>query len=347
MPNPILGTGLHAIGGISASTCYLPSQKIKKWSWGTFWLVQALFAWIITPLVLGWLTVPGFFDILSKAPSKPFWMAFLLGGVYGFGGMSFGKAINYVGYSLTYTIAIGTSAVLGTILPLLIFGGLENFFTKTGGSIVLLGMILSVVGVVICGWAGFKKENDLNVAKAEKKGFNMKTGLLLSLVAGVLSGVFNLSLEYGKPISDMAAQNGAGNFEGNAKLIISTAGCFVVNLIWFVVAGIKQKTLQEFIPQGDRTSSTVARNWALSGFAGILWCMQFFFFGMAHVNMGNFQFASWVLHMSMLIFFSYIVGISMKEWKSVTPKTYVILITGLLVLIISFCVTSYGSYIGS
>jgi L-rhamnose-H+ transport protein len=347
MPNPILGTGLHAIGGISASTCYLPSQKIKKWSWGTFWLVQALFAWIITPLILGWLTVPGFFDILFKAPSKPFWMAFLLGGVYGFGGMSFGKAINYVGYSLTYTIAIGTSAVLGTILPLLVFGGLENFFAKKGGDIVLIGMILSVLGVVICGWAGFKKERDLNVAKTEKKGFNMKTGLLLSLIAGVLSGVFNLSLEYGKPISDMAAQNGAGNFEGNAKLIISTAGCFVVNVIWFVVAGIRQKTLQEFIPQGDRTSSTVARNWALSGFAGVLWCMQFFFFGMAHVNMGNFQFASWVLHMSMLIFFSYIVGISMKEWKNVTPKTYVVLIVGLLILIISFCVTSYGSYIGS
>ena len=26
--NPILGTAIHAIGGVSASTCYLPFQKI-------------------------------------------------------------------------------------------------------------------------------------------------------------------------------------------------------------------------------------------------------------------------------------------------------------------------------
>jgi L-rhamnose-H+ transport protein len=80
--------------------------------------------------------------------------------------------------------------------------------------------------------------------------------------------------------------------------------------------------------------------------AGTLWCMQFFFYGLGHVKMGNFQFVSWVLHMSMLIFFSYIVGLVMREWKKVSRKTYLILIIGLLTLIVSFCITSYGSYIG-
>jgi L-rhamnose-H+ transport protein len=50
--------------------------------------------------------------------------------------------------------------------------------------------------------------------------------------------------------------------------------------------------------------------------------------------------------MSMLIFFSFIVGVIMKEWKSVKPKTNFILIIGLLVLIVSLCITSYGSYLG-
>ena len=98
LSNPILGTGLNAIGGISAATCYLPNTQIRKWSWNTFWLAQALFAWVIMPLIVGWLTVPGFFTILYEAPSKPLWIAFLLGGAYGFGGMSFGKAINHIGY---------------------------------------------------------------------------------------------------------------------------------------------------------------------------------------------------------------------------------------------------------
>jgi L-rhamnose-H+ transport protein len=179
-----------------------------------------------------------------------------------------------------------------------------------------------------------------------KTGFNMSTGLFLTIIAGVLSGVFNLSLEYGQPIADMAAQKGAVNFQGNAKMIVSTSGCFVVNLIWFIIAGIRNGTLREFLPGHDLTGLEILRNWAWSTLAGTLWCLQFFFYGLGHVKMGNFQFASWVLHMSMLIFFSYIVGVVMKEWKEVKPGTNIILIAGLLTLIASFCITSYGSYIG-
>lgn len=345
-PNSLLGTLLHAVGGISAASCYLPSTKTKGWSWNTFWLAQSIFAWLIVPMVLAWFTVPDFFSIIAEAPSKPFWMALFLGAIYGFGGMSFGKAINHIGYSLTYTLAIGISAVVGTIMPLMVFGGLGDFFTKSGGTIVLSGMILSVVGVVICGWAGFKKEKDLNSEKLNKAGFNMMLGLGLTIVAGVLSGVFNLSLEYGQPIADMAAQNGAGQFEGNAKLVVSTFGCFVTNFIWYIIAGFKQKTITEFLPNKNvdqRTGNSLLRNWLLSSLTGTLWCLQFFFYGLGHVKMGDYQFASWVLHMSMLIFFSYIVGVIMKEWKNVKKKTYTILITGLVVLIFSFFVTSYGS----
>jgi L-rhamnose-H+ transport protein len=166
-------------------------------------------------------------------------------------------------------------------------------------------------------------------------------------VAGVLSGVFNLSLEYGQPIADMAAKNGAVNFQGNAKMIISTSGCFVVNFVWFLVAGIRQGTLKEFLPTSSGMSGKlIFRNWLWSALAGSLWCFQFFFYGLGHVQMGNFQFVSWVLHMSMLIFFSYIVGLLMKEWKSVKFQTYVVLIIGLITLITSFCIMSYGSYIG-
>lgn len=345
-PNPVIGTGLHAIGGMSAASCYLPNTQTRQWSWGTFWLAQALFAWILMPLLIGWITVPGFFHILATAPKESLWTAFLLGAAYGFGGMSFGKAINHIGYSLTYTLAIGISAVLGTLLPMVIFGGIGEYFSRPGGGIVLTGMILSLIGVTICGQAGFKKEKDLDQTGTGKKKFNMSTGLFLTIVAGVLSGVFNLSLEYGQPVSDMAAAAGAGHYEGNAKLIISTSGCFSVNLIWFIIAGLRKQTLKEFLPAKELPLKLIFRNWFWSAMAGSLWCFQFFFYGLGHVKMGNFQYASWVLHMSMLIFFSYIVGLVMKEWKQVKKPTYFLLITGLVILILSFVITSYGSYTG-
>ena len=58
VPNPFVGTALHAVGGLSAASCYVPFQKIKQWSWNSFWLVQATFAWLFMPLLIGWLTVP-------------------------------------------------------------------------------------------------------------------------------------------------------------------------------------------------------------------------------------------------------------------------------------------------
>jgi L-rhamnose-H+ transport protein len=345
-PNPLLGTGLHALGGISASTCYLPSNGTRKWSWGTFWIVQACFAWFIIPGVLGLLTVPGFLKILSEAPSGALWGAFLLGAVYGFGGMSFGLAIKHIGYSLTYTISIGISAVLGTIIPLIVFGGLTEYFLKPGGNIVLTGMIISVVGVALCGWAGFMKEKDIAGSQDTVVKFNMSTGLLLAIVGGVLSGVFNVSLEFGQPIADIAARNGAGYFEGNAKLIVSTSGCLMVNLVWFIILGIKNKTLKEFTAKSGLSATRRIKNFGWSAFAGSLWTMQFFFYGLGHVRMGNFQFVSWVIHMSMLIFFSYVVGVIMKEWKAVKRGTYLTLVIALLTLVISFVITTYGSVYG-
>jgi L-rhamnose-H+ transport protein len=345
-PNPIIGIGLHAIGGISASSCYLPFQKTKKWSWNSFWLVQSLFAWVLMPAIIGYYTVPGFFQILANAPSGPFWGAFILGAAYGFGGMSFGLAIGQIGYSLTYTIAIGISAVLGTVLPLSISGGLSEYFLRPGGMIVLAGMIVSMIGVAGCGWAGFKKEKDILFIEGKSGSFNMSKGLMLAIIAGVLSAVFNISLEVGQPIADMAAQNGAGQFQGNAKLIISTTGCYLVNLMWFLVVSIRQGTLVDFTGKSGISAGIRFRNFLLSSLAGTLWCFQFFFYGLGHMQMGNFQFASWVLHMSMLIFFSYIVGVLMKEWKNVKKGTYIILVIALIVLVVSFLITAYGSNLG-
>jgi len=344
--NPLIGTGLHAIGGISASSCYLPYQKTSKWSWNSFWLIQSFFAWILIPAIIGYITVPQFFTILLNAPSGVFWGAFLLGAAYGFGGMSFGYAIGNIGYSLTYTIAIGISAVLGTVFPLIYKSQLIEHFSKPGGSIVLVGMIISMVGVGLCGWAGFKKEKDIANLGMGNTSFHMTKGLFLAIFAGILSAVFNISLEVGQPIADMAAQSGAGSFQGNAKLIVSTAGCYAVNFVWFVIASIKQGTLKDFSNSSESSVPIRLKNIIWSAFAGSLWCFQFFFYGLGHVKMGNFQFASWVLHMSMLIFFSYVVGVVMKEWKNVKRNTYTTLIVALLVLVLSFVITTYGSVKG-
>ncbi|WPR73105.1 L-rhamnose/proton symporter RhaT [Flavobacterium sp. NG2] len=350
MSNPLLGTFVHAVGGVSASTCYVPFQKVKKWSWNTYWLLQAAFAWFVFPVIIGFLTVPDLVSVFKDSPISVIVNATLLGAVYGFGGMCFGFAIRHIGYSLTYTISIGISAVLGTIVPLLMHGNLVEKYKAPGGAIIFIGMFIAIIGIAICGVAGYRKEADLkrNAQQGDAIiSFDMKKGLILTLIAGVLSAVFGISLEVGAPVAEMAGKYGAGNFEGNASLILSTFGAFATNLVWFVMAGIKNNTLKEFTDVKGIGKRSFGINFGMSVLSGALWYGQFFFYGIAHVQMGAFKFASWVIHMSMLIFFSYIIGIIMKEWQAVSKRTYNTLILALFVLIASFFIMTYGSMQGA
>ncbi|NMH87933.1 L-rhamnose/proton symporter RhaT [Flavivirga algicola] len=349
MANPLIGTLIHAVGGVAASTCYVPFQKVKKWSWDSYWIVQASFAWFIFPFLIGFLTVPNLLDVFSESPTDVLVNATLLGAIYGFGGMCFGFAIRHIGYSLTYTISIGISAILGTIVPLIQEGTLFKKFNEPGGGIIFFGMFVALIGIVFCGLAGYRKEKDLkanNTNKEEALTFNMKKGLTLTLIAGVLSAVFGISLTVGAPVAEIAGEYGAGNFEGNANLILSTGGAFITNFIWFTIAGLKNGTLKEIIDVKGVGKKHFTLNLGMSILSGALWYGQFFFYGIGHVQMGDYGYASWVIHMSMLIFFSYIVGVIMKEWVQVTKKTNMTLLIALAILIISFIIMAYGTVLG-
>lgn len=350
MANPILGTLIHAVGGVAASTCYVPFQKVKKWSWDSYWIVQASFAWFIFPFLVGFLTVPNLLGVFSEASTEVLVNATLLGAAYGFGGMCFGFAIRHIGYSLTYTISIGISAILGTIVPLIMHGQLQEKFYGSGGYIIFFGMFVALIGIIICGIAGYKKEKDLKKSSTnggEPLTFNMKKGLTLTIIAGVLSAVFGISLEVGAPVAEIAGNYGAGNFEGNANLILSTGGAFLTNLVWFTIAGIRTGSLKELVDVKGVGKKNYILNVVMSILSGALWYGQFFFYGIGHVQMGTYKFASWVLHMSMLIFFSYVVGIVLKEWKQVTKSTYYTLVLALIVLVGSFIIMAYGSSMGN
>ena len=344
-PNPLLGTFLHAIGGGAAACCYLPYEKIKKWSYESFWITQALFAWLIAPIIIGCLTVPDLWEVYQEAPWESIVYPILLGALYGFGGMAFGFAIRNIGYSLTYTISIGISAIIGTITPLLMTGTLVDQFVRPGGKVFFLGMFISFVGIMFCGLAGYRKEKDLAASSEKGYTFNMTKGFALTLFAGILSGVFGIALFLAQPVADIAGQHGAGYFEANAAQILPSLGCLATNLTYFIILSIKQKTLKELNPKGQSIRS-YSSNFLLSVFAGSLWYMQFLFLGMANVRMGEFEFAGWGIHMFMLIFFSFIVGLIMKEWKSASRKTFNILLFALLILFISFIIMTYGSMIG-
>jgi len=344
----ITGVLFHASGAGCASLCYTPEKKTRAWTWQTYWLAQAMVCWLILPFVGAWLTIPHLGEVLTEAPKEPMYKSFLLGAAYGIGGTAFGLAIRYVGFSLTYAISVGISAVLGTLVPPLIHDQLRELLSHTGSGLVMFGLVLGVLGITICGLAGRFKEKDLENNKKRASTFFLAKGLSLCFLAGILSAVFGIALDQGQPIADVAAKYGAGQFQDNVIYIFTNTGAFLTTAIYCLYLHIRESTFNEYKKlAGDNKSSALSFNYILAIITGLLWYSQFFFYGLGHTRMGPYKFSSWGIHMIMLVLFSSVVGLVLKEWGGVKGRTKWTLAVAVIILVFAVLVLTYGNYLGS
>lgn len=340
---PLLGTAFHAIGAAAAALCYAPQRYVKNWRWQTYWLAQASGCWLVLPWIFAWFTIPELGAVLHEAPGAAMWKSYLLGVLYGVGGIAFGVAIRYIGFSLTYAIAIGVSCVLGTLLPPVLAGTLGATLASTAGIYVVGGVLLGGGAMVVTGLAGFRKEREVKTEDAASE-FNPRLGLPIVLLAGVLSAVFSFSLAAGQPVADVAARHGAGNFQGNVIYLFSNTGAFTTTLVYCLFLIARDRSSGEFASAG---SASLARNYALSLLTGLLWYLQFFFYGLGHVRMGDFKFSSWAIHMIILILLSCGFGVAIGEWASCRRATKWMISTAITLLLGAVGLISYGNYLAS
>ncbi len=343
--NPLLGSALHAVGAMFAAVCYTPQKRVGRWSWQSYWMVQASFCWFILPIAGAWLTIPELGAVLREAPRGPMIASFALGAVYGIGGTAFGVSIRYIGFSLTYAIAIGLSTVLGTLIPPLVSGTLATTLSKPGANWVIGGIVIGMIGIAFTGAAGRMKEKDLS-AQSSLEGFSLVKGLLLSLLAGVCSAVYGFALAAGDPIADVASAHGAGVFRGNVVYIFANTGAFVTTTLYCLSLHWKHKTLGEIVelPAGPELASLPV-NWAMAVLTGFLWYGQFFFYNLGHVRMGSYKFTSWAIHMIMLILFSIVVGALLHEWRGSRRATKTAVGFAFVVLVGAVLLLTYGNHL--
>lgn len=120
--NTLIGLLIIAIGSFGQSSSYVPINKVKKWSWESFWLVQGIFAWLVFPLLGALLAVPSGSTLPELWSSGGALPAIIYGILWGVGGLTFGLSMRYLGVALGQSISLGTCAAFGTLFPAL-FGG--------------------------------------------------------------------------------------------------------------------------------------------------------------------------------------------------------------------------------
>lgn len=341
--NTIIGLLIIAIGSFGQSSSYVPINKVKDWAWESFWLVQGIFAWLLFPFLGALLAIPegsSLFQLLGAGEGLAAYKAIGFGILWGVGGLTFGLSMRYLGVALGQSIALGTCSALGTLIPALIKG--QDLFTGEG-LILLVGVCIAIAGITVIGYAGALRAQNMTdeEKRAAVKDFALTKGLLVALLAGVMSACFAFGLEAGAPIQQLALSLGSSDlFALNPVVMLVTFGGFLTNAIYCLYQNSKNKTMGDYfgVPR-----NVLVNNLLFCALAGVLWYSQFFGLSMGKsflVDSPVMLALSWSILMSLNVTFSNVWGIVLKEWKGVSTKTITVLVLGMLILIASLVIPS-------
>jgi L-rhamnose-H+ transport protein len=345
----VLGVLFHFIGGFASGSFYIPYKKVKRWSWESYWLVGGIFSWLLVPPLAAILTVPSFAQIIGRTEGVTLSITYLMGLLWGIGGLTYGLGIRYLGMSLGNSVTLGYCAAFGALIPPIYYNyfpmegktSWADMVSSTGGQIVLVGVLLCLAGIAICGAAGVFKEKEM-ISTQKKKStteFNLFKGLLVATVSGILSACFNFGIEAGKPMAEIAVKDGMNPlFQNNVTYVVLLWGGLTTNLIWCVILNYKNKSFTDYTSKGAPLTS----NYLFSALAGTTWFLQFFFYGMGESKLGNGA-SSWILHMAFIILVSNVWGILLKEWNDVSRKTQITITSGIITILLSVILVGYGN----
>ncbi|MGH8530509.1 MAG: L-rhamnose/proton symporter RhaT [Nevskiales bacterium] len=356
VPNPLLGVVFHWLGGLASASFYVPYKGVRRWSWEIFWLVGGVFSWVIAPWLFASLRTKDLLAVLSAAPSETLFWCWLWGALWGFGGLTFGLTMRYLGMSLGMAVALGLTTVIGTMGPPIFRGQVLALASTASGMTTLAGIGVAILGIIVVARAGRAKERELSIEQRQAAiaEFDFRKGILVAIFSGVMSSCFAFGLAAGAPIRELSLAAGThALWQGLPVLCVVLFGGFTTNFIWCLGLILRNASAGEFVGRpgpaadADGTPPPLWRNYLLSALGGTLWYFQFFFYTMGESQMGAYGFSSWTLHMASIIIFSTLWGFALKEWagSSVGVRRGVWL--GIATLVASTVIIGCGNYLAA
>jgi L-rhamnose-H+ transport protein len=257
MGNPFLGVFLHWCGGLASGSFYVPYKGVKKWSWETYWLVGGFFSWIICPWAFAYFMTNDLFGVLKQQSAGTLFWTYFFGMLWGFGGLTYGLTMRFLGLSLGTGVALGYCAAFGTLVPPIFKYFKPDYFVfanspsivdiaqSTSGKVTLAGVAVCLFGIAIAALAGFTKEQEMPAEQKQKsiKEFSFKKGIAVATFCGIMSACFAFALQAGKDINAASLAAGTNKiWTGLPALPVLLLGGFTTNFIWCVLLNIKNKS---------------------------------------------------------------------------------------------------------
>ena len=335
-----MGIIWHLIGAASAACFYAPFKKVQHWSWETMWSIGGFVSWLILPWLVSAILLPDFWTYYSSFSASTLLPVFLFGAMWGIGNINFGLTMRYLGMSMGIGIAIGITLIVGTLMTPIIAGKFDVLIGTPGGRMTLLGVLVALIGVAIVTRAGQLKERKMGI-KAEE--FNLKKGLILAVMCGFFSAGMSFAMDAAKPMHEAAAALGIDPlYVALPSYVVIMGGGAVINLGYCFIRLAKMKNLS-VKADFSLAKPLIISNILFSALAGLMWYLQFFFYAWGHAKIpAQYDYMSWMLHMSFYVLCGGIVGLIMKEWSNAGRRPVSVLSLGCVVIIVAANIVGLG-----
>ena len=312
----------------------LGMKYMSPLSWEAWWLVHVTIAMILFPLLWAIIVVPNLFEIILSSPTESIQMAMLYGFLWGIGGIMFGVSVPYIGLSLTMGIVMGLAGSVGSLIPF--FQG-SNSTNDPVFSYVLVGLLISLIGVAFTAKAGIDRDKLQNSTESKNKS-NITKGILIAVVCGVLSALLNVGFSNAAPIAKTAENFGV--ITRNSSLVawvVVLWGAYLMNALYCVYLLFKNNTWRSF----GAVNSFKAYRWSV--IAGLCWFAALGVYGQGAALLGDIgPIIGWPILLGLSLIISNYWAYRAGEWKN-AKKPFNLLLLGLVVLIFSSIVLGFGS----
>lgn len=323
--------------GFFQGSFMLPMKFTRRWAWENTWLIFSITAYLICPWLIAFITLPHLSAALFSLSKHSLALLEIFGMGWGLAAVMFGLGVDMLGLALGFSIILGLSASIGTLIPMIVLS--PEKLGQIQGLLTIAAVMLVLAGIVACSWAG-KLRDSAQEGTRRKDSRSFALGFAICVASGVLSACGNLGFAFGGDVIKDAVTHGASELmAGNFLWALITIPLFACNAAYSIFLLHRNKTRKLFhLPE-------TASYWALSGSMGVLWIAGFAFYAPGTQKLGSLGTSvGWAIMMATMVVTANVWGILTGEWKTAQSRAYKFLFTGVAILIAAICLIGYSNY---
>jgi L-rhamnose-H+ transport protein len=314
-----------------------------KWRWESVWMLFNGLALVLIPTIVVALTTPQAWAAYKEASRSALIAAVGLGFGWGIGAALCGIGYTMLGVGLGMTIVLGVSASVGSALPLAVLyperlGNAESLALYVGLATMICGLALSATAGKI---RQSSRPSQETTRGADLKSFakgDIRVGLAVCIVSGLLSSMFNLALVFGDDVRKSALHLGANSVGAiNALWLPITVSGFVAIFAYCGYLLTKNRSWALFFGAGT------ASHWLYILIMSGLYIGSIFIYGIGAVRLGQRgAIIGFPAYMAMMIVTGNVIGLVTGEWRRSPSKAYFFGAAGISVLVASIIIITVG-----